>query len=176
MYNQSHQNKQRQLRHIHILLGLLFIDVWYYVTAWSKVFSMQSKIILLFKKFPQWNFGVPASRQSEKELSSLNTHSTNKEAHPFKFILKPLNSYSPFSLYFSICVEHLVGWPTLWKQCHHTFDALVCPLLVVVLTALNCVKQSFSFFWHTLNKSYAKCFKVNYLISTIHVVDKYEGA
>lgn len=104
------------------------------------------------KTFFQWTC-VLGWRQSEKVFWSFKYHPINKATHPLKFILKPLNSKRPLPLDLTICMQQLVSWPTVWEKSHHTLDTLVCSLLVVVLTALNCVKQTFSFFWHTLNRT-----------------------
>lgn len=44
-------------------------------------------------------------------------------------------------------LQNLVGNGTIAKESHHTLYALVRSLLIVILRALDCVKQPISIIW-----------------------------
>lgn len=64
--------------------------------------------------------------------------------HPVQLLLEPVDGLVPLPAELGAGLQHALGGRTAREQLHQTLDALVGALLVVVLEALDGVKQALS--------------------------------
>ena len=102
---------------------------WPQIPPQSQMYSEFSKIVL------QIFLTAPVNIKVKK---------TFQQAYPFEFITQPFHGPIPLPLEIAGRLQQPVSGVAITEQRHHAFDALVGALLVVVLGALDGVKQAIS--------------------------------